>query len=221
MANLPLAFGEMLVGAIILDAGIKGDTIANVVQGKATQHPLPGASDSTAPTGTGGASVNVGPGQYTNPFPGATASRVDQGVDYTATKFLAPGKSQILIADQTNSGWAGGGYIAAKLLDGPLAGTVYYISEGVAPLVHVGDMVAAGTPLATPVSNPYNGIVGNIEAGWASVTSPGSPLAQSTGGYGEGDSTAAGASFNRFIHSLGGPLGQLKTAILGHVSGLP
>src|ERR1700746_1016957 len=44
MANLPLAFAEVLVGAIVLDAGVKGDSIANVIRGRATQHPLAATS---------------------------------------------------------------------------------------------------------------------------------------------------------------------------------
>ena len=53
MANLVLAFGEILVGAIILDAGIKGDSIPNVIKGQATQHPLSGATSTAAAGGTG------------------------------------------------------------------------------------------------------------------------------------------------------------------------
>jgi hypothetical protein len=221
IANLPLAFAEVLAGAIILDAGIKGDSIANVVKGQATQHPLGSSSGSTT-AGTGSSSGSGSSSGYVNPFPGAKASRVDQGVDYTGTQFLAPGNSRILQADQSNPGWKGGGYIAAQLIDGPLAGTVYYVAEGIAPLVQAGQTVAAGTPLGRPVTNPYNGILGNIEAGWANPASPGQPLAQATGGYAEGASTAAGASFNRFVQALGGPLGQLASTILGHLAaGLP
>lgn len=219
MANLVLAFAELLGAAILLDAGIKGASIPDVITGKATMHPLPGSSGSGGGTGTGssgssGGSSNLPPGTYTNPVPGATTGRIDQGVDWTLSGqgFLAPGKSQILIADQSNAGWDGGGYVAGKLLDGPLAGAVWYVAEGVAPTVKVGDTVNAGTKVASPVSSPYNAIVGNIEAGWAEA-SGGTPLAQSIAGYGGDQSSQAleaGYSFNLFARALGAVAGQFQ-----------
>jgi hypothetical protein len=219
VANLVLAFAEIVVGAIVLDAGVKGDSIANVVQGKATQHPLATATGATATGGgttTGG--VAVAPGTYTNPVPGASTGRIDQGVDYTlsASGFRAPGRSQIIAADQHNSGWAGGGYIAAKLLDGPLAGSVYYVAEGVAPAAGIaaGKIVDAGTQLVTRATNPYNGSLGNIEAGWANSQGT-APLAQSFSGYGGDQSTqalTAGYSFSKFVHALGGVAGVFQGA---------
>lgn len=214
MPNLVLSFAELLAGAVILDAGIKGDSIQNVIKGQATSHSLAGSSTASGSSSANSAST-LPAGTYTNPFPGAQGSRIDQGVDLTGKQFLAPGKSQILVADQANPGWAGGGYIAAKLLDGPLAGTVYYIAEGVAPLVQVGQTVSAGQPLGRPVSNPYNGIIGNIEAGWASLTNPGQPLAQTLSGYSGDQSTAgltAGYSFSNFWKALGGVGGIFQGA---------
>ena len=211
MANLPLAFGEILVGAIILDAGWKGDSIANVVKGQATQHPLPGSSSgSGGSSGAGGAS-SIPPGTYTNPVPGARTGRVDQGVDYTLSSrgFLAPGKAKILIADSSNAGWPGGGYIAYQLEDGPLAGAIGYAAENIRPVVKVGETVAAGTQIGTPVSG------GTIEAGWASNQNPGQPLAQTISGYG-GDQSyqalTAGYSFSRFVQALGGVAGVFSGA---------
>jgi hypothetical protein len=217
MANLPLSFAELLVGAILLDAAIKGDSIGNVINGVATSHPLVGSGSSSSGTDTSGAAGSVGtvaPGTYTNPVPGAKTGRIDQGVDYTGSSFVAPGTSKILAADASNPGWKGGGWIAAQLTDGPLAGAVYYIAEGVKPLVKAGQTVAAGTPLASPVSNPYNGIVGNIEAGWANKTGT-APLAQSLSGYGGDQSSqalTAGYSFSQFVHSLGGVSGVFQGA---------
>lgn len=56
--NLPLAFAELLIGGILVDAGIKGDSIANVIKGQAKQSPVAGVSDATgggqAGQGTGG-----------------------------------------------------------------------------------------------------------------------------------------------------------------------
>ena len=210
------------MGAIVLDAGIKGDSIPNVIKGQATQHPLPGSSTAGAAGTTGAAGSSATPaggGGYTNPVPGATTGRIDQGVDYTlgAGGFVAPGRSQILQADASNQGWKGGGYIAAKLLDGPMANHVYYVAEGVAPAagIVVGKIVNAGEQLVTRVANPYNGTVGNIEAGWADPNSPGQPLAQASPGYGGDQSTqalTAGYSFSKFVHALGGVSGTFEGA---------
>lgn len=216
MANLPLAFGEILVGAIVLDAGIKGAGIADVVQGKATQAPLPG-SGSTSASGSsgGGGSSKIPAGSYTNPFPGAKTGRIDQGVDYTITQALSPGKAKVLVADASNSGWGGGGYLALQLLDGPLAGQVMYIAEGFKPTVKVGQVVNAGAVLGHAIKNPYNGILGNIEAGWANPSNPGQPLAQTLGGY-SGDQSepglTAGYSFSLFVKALGGIGGEFEGA---------
>lgn len=242
MANLVLAFAELLAGAIIVDAGIKGDTLANVIQGKATQHPLTGSSTGTSSTGgnpTSAQVTTVAPGQYTNPVPGAITGRIDQGVDWTLGKagFLAPGKAQIVAADQSNSGWGGGGYVAYKLLDGPLAGSVGYVAEGIQPAagIAVGAIVNAGQQIALPVASPYNGIVGNIEAGWANPSSVTQPLAQTLSGY-SGDQSeealTAGYSFNAFATALGAVSGKFEGAgaaleaevekeFSGAVSGVP
>jgi hypothetical protein len=226
MATLPLAFAELLIGAIVLDAGIKGDSIANVVQGKATAHGMPGASSSSTSSGsTGGStsatdpSAKVTTGSYVNPFPGATPSRVDQGVDYTITKpVLAPGDFVVKHIGQV-AGF--GTYIAGQLLNGPLGGRGIYFAEGLAPAagVHVGSIIKAGQPVADPATGPYGH--GVIESGWANITSSWyAPLAQSTGGHGGGEASAAGASYNRFVHALGGPLGRLESALVGSVAGM-
>lgn len=218
MANLVLAFAELLGGAIILDAAIKGDTIAHVVTGQATQQALPGASGGgTTPAGSSSPSGSLPAGTYTNPVPGASTGRIDQGVDYTLSGkgFLAPGRAKILIANQSDPGWAGGGYIAYQLLDGPLAGAIGFVAEGIAPVVQAGQTVAAGTMIARPAASPYNGIVGNIEAGWADPNSPGRPLAQALSGYGGDQSTqalTAGYSFSQFVHALGGVAGVFQGA---------
>jgi hypothetical protein len=62
-------------------------------------------------------------------------------------------------------------------------------------------VVQAGQKVADAISSPYNGILGNIEAGW---WRNGVPLAQSTGGYTEGEVTAAGAAWDAFVKALGG-----------------
>ncbi len=231
MANLVLAFAELLGGAIILDAGIKGDSIANVVKGQATQNPINPPAAATTSSGAvgqgltsigtsgGGSSTNIPPGTYTNPVPGASPSRIDEGGDYTLGPqgFLAPGRSKIVA---TSGSFFRGGTVVAQLLDGPLAGQYYYVAEGIAPApgITVGAIVPAGARLTTSIASPYNGTVGNIEAGWASAS--GIPLAQSTGGYIEGHATAAGVAWNNFVKSLGGVADTANTAIMGALSGV-
>jgi hypothetical protein len=221
MANLPLAFSELLAGGIFLVAATTGDSLADVVRGtvSSSPKPLPGAGGGTSSEGPAAAGA-LGAAGYVNPFPGAKPSRVDQGVDYTGARFLAPGDSEILVADRSSSGWGGGGYIAGKFLSGPLAGKVWFMAEGIRPIVNVGDKIAAGSIVGQPIPSPFNGIRGNIEAGWASPTTPRAPLAKTTGGYSEGQSTAAGQSWNRFMQSLGGAIGQLRGAVVGSVKGL-
>jgi len=224
MANLPLAFAELLGGAVILTAAIKGDSIANVVKGTATQNPLnptssSSSSSSSSGSGPAGPSVSVAAGSYTNPVPGASPSRLDEGGDYTlgSKGFLAPGKSKIIA---TTGSFFRGGTVIAQLLDGPLAGTYYYVAEGIKPAAGItpGAVVAAGTRLTDSIASPYNGIVGNIEAGWADAS--GIPLAQSTGGYSEGQTTAAGVAWDHFVKSLGGVADRAETAVRGQLTGI-
>lgn len=53
MANLPLAFAEAGIGAILLVAGVSGSALGDVIRGNVTMHPLVGA-DSASASGTGG-----------------------------------------------------------------------------------------------------------------------------------------------------------------------
>lgn len=224
MANLPLAFAELLAGGVLVVAGSTGDTIGQVMRGEIVQNPLPGSSDATSQSSSssGAGTAAVGAGQYVNPMPNvASWQRVDQGIDATITgNYRAIGRSKILAADPSSAGWKGGGYVAAQLLDGPYAGSVYYVAEGIKPLVTVGQEVAAGDPIATPVRSPYNnGIVGNLETGWANPQSPRQPLAQVTGGYSEGEVTAAGASFDAFLKGLGATGSTIIGRIVGTLAG--
>jgi hypothetical protein len=224
MANLVLAFAEILAGAIVLDAGIKGDSIANVIQGKATQHPLAaatGGTGSAAATGSGGSAAALTGGGYVNPVPGASTGRVDQGVDYRlgSQGFVAPGNSQIVYTG-AGGGW-GNEYVAGKLLDGPLKGMVWYIAEAPGKLAGIaqGVLVKAGQQI-TPAGSSTGGA---IEAGWANPNNPGQTLAQSMSGYGGDQSTqalTAGWSFSKFVHALGGAVGTFEGAGAGLASGI-
>lgn len=58
MANLPLAFAELIAGGVILTAGLKGATIGEVVTGAAgSAKPFPGAGGATA-AGTASAAAS-------------------------------------------------------------------------------------------------------------------------------------------------------------------
>lgn len=142
---------------------------------------------------------------YVNPLPGASFSRTDMGVDGTSRVFRAPADSKILVSNASDPGWRGGGYIAGVILNGPDKGKVWYAAEGLSPHVHVGQIVRAGGNIASPRPNPYNGISGNFEWGWAMRSQPGTPLAH--GVYTEGAVTAAGRDFRRWLHSLGAHTG--------------
>lgn len=157
-------------------------------------------SNSKSNNGTGGSVThNAGKGGG-NPFPGATGSRLDQGFDMTSQHFLAPADSKIVFASASVSGWQGGGLVAGLILSGPKKGKVWYMAEGISPVVKQGQTVRAGVSVARPVPNPYNGITGNIEAGWANPASPTQPLAQVSS-----NKSAVAWDFYNWIRSLGGP----------------
>src|SRR6185312_1895348 len=59
MANLPLAFGELLAGGVLLTAGISGQPLADVFQGRVTlRHLDAGSSAATAAPPAGGGPAN-------------------------------------------------------------------------------------------------------------------------------------------------------------------
>ncbi len=72
MANLPLAFTELLAGAIVLDAGIKGDSVANVIKGQAQFTPIqtPGTSSTTTTSSVGSGLTSTGSTTTGINFPG-------------------------------------------------------------------------------------------------------------------------------------------------------
>lgn len=191
--------------------------------------------------GGGGAPVSASPtGQcttmvsyrgYVDPLPGAQLSRIDEGTDYTLgpESFLAPADSRIVYSQVIPSGappnFFKGGEISGEILDGPLAGKVWYIAEGIvpAPGIHVGSIVRAGQQITRNAVSEYNGIDGNIEAGWAEPANadPAFPLAQITGGYIECHVTAAGESWNYFATHLGAVRGGEDPGACEDVMGNP
>jgi hypothetical protein len=169
---------------------------------------------SIAPAGVAGLSPAVTPpaklnrsGQA-NPVPGATGSRLDQGFDVTSTLFESPFPGTVVASEQNDPGWKGGGYVAIRSAANPRE--VVYEAEGLSPVVTLGQHVAAGQLVATPVSNPYNNIVGNAEIGLADPNTPTRPLAQVVRNPGQ-----EVLGFYNWIRSLGGPLAT-STSNAGH-----
>lgn len=160
------------------------------------------ATTPTAPT------PMTGVGASTNPVPGATGSRLDQGLDGTASTFVAPFSGTVVYAAANDPGWNGGGYLAVRSATDP--SKVFYAAEGLVPTVKAGDTVTAGQQIAQPVVNPYNGITGNFEIGWANPNSPSQPLAQVTP-----DPRQEVLGFYGWLRSLGGPIAS-STNDAGH-----
>jgi hypothetical protein len=157
----------------------------------------------TAPVTT-----NTAVGPSTNPVPGATGGRLDQGFDGTTKTFLSPFGGTVVYSTASDPGWAGGGYVAIRSAADP--SKVFYAAEGLSPTVKVGDTVVPGQAIAQPVTNPYNGIVGNYEIGWANPNSPGQPLTQVSS-----DPKQVALDFYSWIQSLGGPAAT-TTSGAGH-----
>lgn len=195
----------LIVGLWLLMRSVNSDatgrTLIDYILGnKASKSPYLSQSIPQQVGNTVSQTQRAAKGAMTNPFPGATGSRLDQGFDLTSKSFLAPVLSKIVYASSSVSGWAGGGLVAGKILSGPHAGMVWYMAEGIRPTVRVGQTVQPGQQVAAPATNPYNGIVGNIEAGWANPASPTQPLAQVSQ-----NKPAIAWNFYDWIRSLGGP----------------
>jgi biotin carboxyl carrier protein len=147
---------------------------------------------------TAAPTINTAVGPSTNPVPGATGSRLDQGIDGTTKSFVAPFSGTVVYSSAHDSGWKGGGYVAIKSAADP--SKVFYAAEGLLPTVKVGDTVTAGQTIAQPAVNPYNGIVGNFEIGWANPSAPSQPLAQVAS-----NPKQVALDFYSWLRSLGGP----------------
>ncbi len=158
----------------------------------------------TVPTTT----TNTAVGPSTNPVPGATGGRLDQGFDGTTKTFLAPFGGTVVYSTASDPGWAGGGYVAIRSAADP--SKVFYAAEGLNPTVKVGDTVVPGQAIAQPATNPYNGIVGNYEIGWANPNAPGQPLAQVSS-----NPKQVALDFYSWLQSLGGPVAT-TTSGAGH-----
>lgn len=216
---LILGFVELLAGVLLLVSGLTSASIAQVAKGQARdvydQNPTPtpgadaaAAAGDTSSAGAAATPTNATPsaaawspdkgGFIVNPVPGSVGSRLDQGFDVTGRRFLAPFAGTVVAATPSDPGWAGGGLVAiANALD---PAQIVYFAEGLAPSVSVGQTVTAGESIATPATNPYNGILGNIEFGPANPANPSQPLAQVVS-----DARALVENFYAHVRSIGGP----------------
>lgn len=149
---------------------------------------------------------------YAHPLSKATgvkSNRIDQGVDFdmdNGSYIVAIGNAQYI---GSVSGWFPTLYYY-QLLDGIYKGAYVYVAETVSliPSTRGNNMYNAGDNFCQ-FDNSLPGNTDSIETGWA--TSSGETLARETGGYSEGDVTAAGVSFNNFLTSLGGQSADLST----------
>lgn len=189
-ANLPLNFAEVLFGALLIHHGV-GD-VKTAVGSAASVQAGAGTGNVGTPVSLGGFPAAV------DPLPGASGSRLDQGIDATGSTFLSPWAGKVVYSAASDPGWKGGGYVAIQSAADP--SKVYYLAEGIVPTVTVGQIVTAGQQIADPATNPYNGIVGNVEAGLANPSSPGQPLAQVIS-----NSATMVLGFYHWLLSLGGP----------------
>jgi hypothetical protein len=205
-SGLAIPFGALIAGAVILEYGVKN---ARAAFSSASSGGTVGQPASAVRAENAGVPTTIGKfPAAVDPLPDSVGSRLDQGIDGTGKTFLSPWAGKVVYSSPSDSGWKGGGYIAIQARND--ASKVYYLAEGITPILHVGDSVTAGQRIAYPVSNPYNGIVGNFEAGLANPAAPGQPLAQVV-------SNASGMvdEFYAWLHALGGPTAT-STASAGH-----
>lgn len=153
---------------------------------------------------------------YKNPFRHAryTASRIDQGVDYSGSgPIYAIGRGVVEEARGNDPGWLGG-YVRYRLTDGPFAGQRIYVAEGISPAVHAGQHVGPNIVVAH--------MHGGIETGFSSgseLTLARTHGQAATGGDPGAHSSAFGVLFNNLIKHLGGKGGQLHGPVKGKVPG--
>jgi hypothetical protein len=150
-----------------------------------------------------GASAAMAKDHYVNPFadPHWEAGRTDMGMDWAPLRRLpvvAVGNG-VVLGSSNHSGWPGGRFLFYKLTSGSHAGDIVYVAEHLTKLVKTGTVVHAGQRLAIAIPGyPY------IETGWADEY--GSPRAAPC--YKEGHKTNSGKEMERFLMSLGAPMGD-------------
>jgi hypothetical protein len=180
--------------------GACADAVANYAQDVFDRASEWESESALAPALSGGAPDAQG---YVSPFAGdggIVAGRVDQGVDYG----LSPGDPLRVIGGAEVKGviqnwYKGEPLIWYQLKSGAYRGKYVYVAEQIDHLARPGQTLLPGQPIAV-----YAPSGTQIEIGWAQAD--GETLARATGGYAEGQSTAAGASFERLLQGLKAPV---------------
>jgi murein DD-endopeptidase MepM/ murein hydrolase activator NlpD len=136
---------------------------------------------------------------YVNPFAGGhpVLGRIDMGVDVClsrSTPVRAVGSG--VVTGIERNWYRHQPYLWYRLTSGRYAGHYVYVAEQVTHLARVGQSVRRGQIIAQ-----YARTGTCMEIGWAVAN--GRTLAEATTGYKEGQVTAAGKSFARFLASLG------------------
>jgi hypothetical protein len=179
----------VVLGVILIVGGLKGYSISHLLTGQLVPRTPP-----TPPGGNVSLPASGGTAGYVSPVQKSAAfARIDQGVDYSQQgQYVALGSGVI---QRIASGWSGGtGKAVYVKLDNPItiSGITYdgyYVAE-TNPLVHEGQKVNVGQPIATG---------GSAELGFLVNGAP-TPL---QGGLGASTQpTQAGKDFYSFVKGL-------------------
>jgi hypothetical protein len=175
-------------------------------------------TSSTSPTELiwpGAQTCTVNATGYVNPFADVPTDhlvpeRIDMGVDYADNHpdpILAIGNATISYAGP-DPGWENGSSVNYRLTDGPYTGRYIYVAESITPLVHTGQTIHAGQPIAAFAEPNTHG----IETGWAA--GPGRPVPraeilgqQATHGDPGANRTRCGNNFSQLLTQLHAPGG--------------
>jgi hypothetical protein len=167
---------------------------------------------------------------YANPFAHSqalSASRIDMGVDYSASGPIdAVGDGQITYAQPQGTGWGpygcsggGAGAVVEQLSDGSEKGKWVYIAEGIVPTVQAG---TAQQPVVVKAGQQIGTFTGCIEIGWADGPGPNpraAGLGQNAAGSSAGDpgtySTGCGEDMNNLLVATGLVSGLQRPPIQG------
>lgn len=182
MPDLPLHFGELLFGSIILKKGID-----DVKGGFASSSSSSGGTVTGTPTGGG-----IGGGVLPVSGPNVQWERTDQGIDANTGQAGDPIRAVTAgVVTGIVNFYNGQPAVIVSSSGLPGGATGIYYAEGITPTVHVGQHVVAGQQIGTTTSQPTG-----LEFGFWKGTST---LAQATTGYVEGEITAAGRLFHNWL----------------------
>lgn len=175
-----------------------------------------GAAGEPAPGGSGGSTSGAhATNVYHNPLANARvrAERIDQGVDYAGTGWLAAIADGI-VTESAPGGWGKfGNYVEYKITQpGQLDGAYVYYAEGVESNVHKGQQLSGGDKVATLIPGWSYGIEVGFAAGDGGYHTY---YHYHDGPYNERGSTLPGVAFSNLIELLKGPPGVDNGAHMG------